>query len=142
MIRDFRTLRPEDPLSLAVEHLLDGFQQDFPVVEGGRPVGVLTRNDLAAALGRVGMQGRVGEAMQREFVTTDPREMLQSVFARLQHCNCHTLPVVQDGRLLGLITSDNLAEVLLIQDSLGATHRAGALPRHGKMAGIGIEPSR
>ena len=29
-----------------------GFQQDFPVVEDGRLVGVLTGNDLAAALGR------------------------------------------------------------------------------------------
>ena len=72
MITDFRTLRPDDPLAQAVEHVLAGFQQDFPVVEDGRLVGVLTRNDLAAALGRHGPETRVGEVMQRDFVTVDP----------------------------------------------------------------------
>ena len=51
MITDFRTLRPDDPLARAVEYVQAGFQQDFPVVEDGRLVGVLRRNDLTAALG-------------------------------------------------------------------------------------------
>ena len=42
--------------------------------------------------------------MHRDFVTVAPQEMLQTAFARLQDCDCHTLPVVQDGRLLGLVT--------------------------------------
>ena len=58
-----------------------GFQQDFPVVEGGRLVGVLTRNDLAAALARMRPETRVGDVMQRDFVTAEPREMLQTAFA-------------------------------------------------------------
>ena len=41
MITDFRILRPDDPLARAVEHVRAGFQQDFPVVEGDRLVGVL-----------------------------------------------------------------------------------------------------
>src|SRR5262245_56758073 len=65
MITDFRALGSDDPLAQAVEHLLGGFQQDFPVVEDGRLVGVLTRNDLAAALGRHGPETRVGDVMQR-----------------------------------------------------------------------------
>src|SRR6185437_9648888 len=44
MITDFRSLRPEDPLSRAVGFVLAGFQQDFPIVEEDRVVGVLTRN--------------------------------------------------------------------------------------------------
>jgi CBS domain-containing protein len=123
MITDFRFLRPEDPLSQGVEYLLGGFQQDFPVVEDDRPVGVLTRNDLAAALGRFGPETPVGEVMQREFVTADPREMLQTAFARLQDGRSRTLPVVKDGRLLGLLTADNLTEVLMIQDALREARR-------------------
>src|SRR5438105_343901 len=56
--------------------------------------------------------------MQRDFVTADPREMLQTALARLRSCGCHTLPVVQGDRLVGLVTADNLAEVLLIQGAL------------------------
>ena len=118
MITEFRTLRPDDTLDQAVEHIRSGFRQDFPVVEDGRLVGVLTRSDLTAALGRHGPGARVREIMRRDFVTVDPRDMLQTAFARLQDCDCHTLPVVRDGRLMGLVTADNLAEVLMIQEAL------------------------
>ena len=131
MITDFRALRPDDPLARAVEHILAGFQQDFPVVEeDGRIVGVLTRNDLAAALGQHGPEAHVGDVMQREFVTTDPREMLQTAFARVQSDGSRTLPVVESGRLLGLLTADNLAEVLMIQEALREARRS----RRGRQA--------
>jgi predicted transcriptional regulator len=117
MITDFRALRPDDSLDRAVKDVLAGFQQDFPVVEDGRLVGVLTRNDLVSALARYGPEARVRDAMQREFVTADPRDMLQTALARLQNCDCHTLPVVEDGRHVGLVTADHLAEVLMIQEA-------------------------
>jgi CBS-domain-containing membrane protein len=63
--------------------------------------------------------------MQRDFATTDPREILQTAFARLQDGRCRTLPVVKEGRLLGLLTADNLAEVLMIQEALRDAHRPG-----------------
>jgi Zn-dependent protease/predicted transcriptional regulator len=123
MITEFRALRSDDPLAEAVGHLLGGFQQDFPVLEDGRLVGVLTRNDLAAGLGQYGPETRVGEVMQREFVTTHPNEMLRTAFSRLQEGHCRTLPVVKEGHLLGLLTADNLAEVLMIQEALREAHR-------------------
>jgi Zn-dependent protease/CBS domain-containing protein len=123
MITDFRTLHPEDSLGQAVKYSLTGFQEDFPVVEDGRLVGVLTRHDLVAALGRHGPEARVRDTMQREFVTAEPAEMLQTALARLQNCGCHTLPVVQDGRLVGLVTADNLAEALMIREALRGARR-------------------
>jgi predicted transcriptional regulator len=125
MITDFRWLAPDDPLSRGVDYVLAGFQQDFPVVDGDRPVGILTRNDLAAALGRYGAETPVAEVMRREFVTADPRDMLQTAFDRLQEGHCRTLPVVRDGHLLGLLTADNLAEVLMIQQTLRDADRPG-----------------
>jgi Zn-dependent protease/CBS domain-containing protein len=125
MITDFRALHPADPLSRAVGYVVAGFQQDFPVVEGDRLVGVLARNDLATALGRHGPETPVAEVMQQEFVTADPREMVQVAFERLQVGHCRTLPVVKHGRLLGLLTADNLAEVLLLQQTLREADRPG-----------------
>ncbi len=125
MITDFRALHPEDPLSRAVDLVLAGFQQDFPVVEQDRPVGILARNDLAAALGRHGPETPVAEVMQRDLVTADPFEMVQAAFERLQAGHCRTLPVVKNGRLLGLLTADNLAEVMLFQQTLREADRPG-----------------
>ena len=59
MITDFRVLAPQDPLGRAVDHVLAGFQQDFPVVEHGQVAGVLTRADLLSALARRGQEARV-----------------------------------------------------------------------------------
>jgi CBS domain-containing protein len=132
MIEDFRSLRPEDSLSRAVEYLLAGFQQDFPVVEGDRLVGILTRDDLATAMGRYGPETPVGDVMQQKFVTAHPREMLQTAFERLQAGHCRTLPVVSDGHLRGLITADNVAEVLMIRQILQDADRSGMFDKPGR----------
>lgn len=118
MLTDFRTLAPHDKLVRAVELILSGSQQDFPVVENGRVVGVLTRSDLLMALAKHGQNTPVAEVMQREFHVVDSAEMLETAFTRLQACACHTLPVVRNGELAGLVTMDNVGEFLMIQTAL------------------------
>ena len=118
MITDFRVLAPQDPLGRAVDHVLAGFQQDFPVVEHGQVAGVLTRADLLSALARRGQEARVGDVMQRDIETADPREMLEGVLSRLHRRGCHTVPVVHNGQLVGLVTTDNLGELLMVEEAL------------------------
>jgi Zn-dependent protease len=119
MITDFRTLDPADPLGHAASIILTGMQQDFPVVRDGQVVGVLTRTALIEGLTRHGPDTPVAEVMQKDFITMEPTEMLDTAFARLQSCECRTVPVVQGGRLVGLITPDNVGEFLMIQSALG-----------------------
>jgi len=118
MITDFRTLEPHDGLHHAIELILTGSQQDFPVVEDGQVVGILTRTDLLTALAQGRQGATVGEIMQREFQTVDGYEMLETVFQRLQQCPCRTVPVVRRGQLIGMVTTDNLGEFLMIQQAL------------------------
>jgi Zn-dependent protease len=123
MITDFRVLTPNEPLARAVDHVLAGFQQDFPVIDDGRLVGVLTRYDLISALARRGQDARVGEVMQRDVETADPRDMLEGMLERLQQRGRHTVPVVQNGRLVGLVTTDNLGELLMVEEALRKARR-------------------
>ena len=140
MITNFRTLRPEEPLTIALEYVMAGFQQDFPVVDDAdRLVGVLTREDLTTALARRGAGTLVGEVMQRRFVVADPRDMLATAFAKLQDCGCHSLPVVEDGRVLGILTADRLADVLMIQESWPRAHRPHATTRRPQIV-VGAHP--
>jgi Zn-dependent protease/CBS domain-containing protein len=122
MIRDFRTLRPEDPLSRAVELLLAGHQQDFPVVgerPGDPPVGVLTRADLLTALAGGNTDRRVDEVARRGCGTADPREMLEGVFARMQERNCPAVPVVDaTGTVIGMVTLENVGELAMVHTAL------------------------
>ena len=124
MITDYQTLDPHDRLAVAVDHILAGFQQDFPVVEeSGRVVGVLTRSDLLAALAQRGPDVRVDEVMRREIVNVTPGEMADVAFSRLGECNCRSLPVVQNGRLVGIVTAENVGEFLMIQSALRGSPR-------------------
>lgn len=118
MLTEFRALSPEDSLGRAVEMILAGSQQDFPVVEDGTVVGVLTRDDLVVALAQRGQQSRVSEVMRRKFEVADPSEMLEPVFLRLQSCDCRALPVIRHKQLVGLITMENVGEFLMIQAAL------------------------
>lgn len=127
MITDFRTLSPDDTLARAVQLILSGAQQDFPVIHGRSVVGVLTRQDLLLALARHGEQQPVGEVMRRDIQTADSSDMLAGVFERLQECGCHTLPVVHSGELVGLVTAENLGEFVMIQSALGGREKGRAL---------------
>ena len=124
MLTDFRHLERGDRLSDAVRLIIRGSQTDFPVLEQRRVIGILTRSDLLVALAEHGNDYPVTEAMRRDFVSTDHTEMLEVAFRRLQECDCHTMPVLQEGRLLGLLTMDNLGEYFLIQAVLKSTPRS------------------
>jgi Zn-dependent protease len=128
MLTDFHTLAPGDTLARAMELILAGSQQDFPVVEAGRVVGVLTRADLLAGLHKLGAQGFVADAMQREFEVADANELLESAFARGQAGKAQVMPVLQRGELVGLLTAENVGEFVLIREALGAAGRAQARP--------------
>jgi Zn-dependent protease len=118
MITDFRVLDPDEPLSKAVAHVLAGFQQDFPVVRQGRVAGVLTRAGLLDALARRGQDARVGEVMLADVEAADPRDMLEGALARLRGRGWPTVPVVRNGQLVGLLTAENLGELLMIEQAL------------------------
>jgi Zn-dependent protease/CBS domain-containing protein len=119
MITNYDTLAPSDPLERAIDRIMAGFQQDFPVVEGDRVVGVLTRAALLKALAQQGRGGLVQDVMQREFPSAAPGEMLEGVLTRMRECECQSMPVTDRGRLVGLMCSDNVGEFLMIQAALG-----------------------
>lgn len=129
MQTDFRTIENSDPLQKPVDLLLTGAQQDFPVLWGQELVGVLTRSDLIAALSSRGPEVPVQEVMRRDFTIADPFEMLETAFQRLQECQCHTLPVVRNGILVGLLTSENLGEFMMVQAAMAAQSRSRSAPR-------------
>ena len=118
MITDFKTLHRNDSLERAVELSLAGSQKDFPVVDNGDIEGVLTQSDLMRALSTSDRHSAVASAVQKEFVTVDSLEMLEMAFAKLRDCNCHTLPVTRNGRLVGLLTMDNMGEYMRIHAAL------------------------
>ena len=118
MLTNFLTIQPDDPLARAVEHVLAGWQQDFPVVFGDHVLGMLTRESLTRAIAQGRMQSPVRDAMNRDFVSVDSHEMLESALATMRAAKCRSMPVVHEGRLVGLLTLDHVGELLTIKSAL------------------------
>ena len=81
MLTDFTTLAPTDPLSRAVELVLQGSQQDFPVVANGAVDGILTRADVIKALAEQPPTTPVSVVMQCEFPVVEAGEMLEALWS-------------------------------------------------------------
>jgi CBS-domain-containing membrane protein len=62
--------------------------------------------------------------MRRNFLTADASDMIDVAFQRLQEHDCHTIPVVRHGTLIGLLTMDNVGEFLRVQTAIGGRHVA------------------
>jgi len=120
----FETLAPTDKLDRVVNLILAGSQQDFSVVEDGQKVSVLTRDDFIRALSQHGQNTPVAEVIRRNVPSVDSHEMVETALTRLQESGAKTLPVMHGGRFVGLVTSDNITEFLMIRSALKA---AGAV---------------
>ena len=121
----FETLSPSDRLDRVVSLILAGSQQDFPVVEDGQFVGVLTRDDFIKALSQQGQNTPVADVIRRNVPSVDSHEMVESALMRLQESGAKTLPVMHRGRFVGLVTAENITEFLMIRSALKA---AGTTP--------------
>ncbi len=113
MATSYRTLSPDDRLSQVVEHAYHGFQEDFPVVLDDELVGVLMKQDLLAALHEFGPGAPVGRVMRKEFTTVPANSTLEQVYAAIQTCGCSSLPVLDSGRIIGVVTLEALGRYLV-----------------------------
>jgi Zn-dependent protease/CBS domain-containing protein len=116
MLTDFRTLAPEDTLGDATRMLIEGSQQDFPVLDGDRVVGVLTHARLFEALHEHGEWTLVAEVMDRDFRTATADQSLDTVLFESEPGST-VIPVLHHGEIVGLITAENLGELLMIRSA-------------------------
>ena len=136
MISDFRTLAPHDRLTDAVKLILSGWQQDFPVLDEGSAIGMLLRSDMIATLAKGETHASVERVMRRDFPVASPVEPLQSAFIRLEQAEAATLPVIDRGRLVGLMTLENMTEYIMVRAALTTARRKGHTPLNADLLAL------
>jgi Zn-dependent protease/CBS domain-containing protein len=107
MLTDFATLSPADTLEDALDKAVHSLQDDFPVVRGSDMVGVISRQRILEAL-RLEGNGYVQAVMNKLFEVSARQESLASAFRKLTSRNLSIIPVVEDQRLVGIVTLQNL----------------------------------
>jgi len=141
MTTELIKLTPEMDFASAAKILLDNHFNGAPVVDDdGRLVGILCQSDLVAQHKKLPVptlvtlldsfirltsakelekQARkiaamtVGEAMTHKPVTVKPDTSIEAIAGLMVDSNLHTLPVVEDGRLVGIIGKEDVLRTLL-----------------------------
>ncbi|GAC1655763.1 MAG: site-2 protease family protein [Acidobacteriaceae bacterium] len=111
MLTDFSTLSTADTLEDALYKAVHTLQDDFPVIRSGDLVGTITRQRIAETLNSNG-NGYVQSAMSKIVEVARKNETLGAAFRKLQARGTTLIPVVDDDRLVGIVTLQNLMHSL------------------------------
>ena len=115
MTRDPRTCEPGHDLSCAIRIMKDEDTGIVPVTEGNgeaRVAGVVTDRDIALGLGERDARPsevKVGDLMSHDVVSVAPDADVHEVSGRMQQSQVRRVLVVEDGRLVGIISTADLA---------------------------------
>jgi Zn-dependent protease/CBS domain-containing protein len=126
MVTRFATLNQGATLDQAIDALLGSSQHEFPVLDdNGGFAGLLTKHDLLVALRKAGPELPVKEVMVTGLPTLLPQMSMDHAFSTIREAGVSALPVVDNsGTVVGLFTTENLGELIMVQNALGKnTHR-------------------
>src|SRR5690348_2691816 len=107
MLTDFTILSPADTLEDALDKAVHCLQDDFPVIRGADMVGVISKQKILQAL-RASGNSYVQSAMNQVYEVGQKGETLSGVFHKITRGGLSLIPVVEDQRLVGIVTLQNL----------------------------------
>jgi CBS domain-containing protein len=115
MKKDVKTCKEDNSVAVAARKMADYNIGSLIVVKEDNPVGIFTERDLVKrviALGKDPSKVRVGDVMTRELITVDAGESVGAAYHIMVARGVRHVPVVQKGRLVGIISQKDLGKVL------------------------------
>jgi acetoin utilization protein AcuB len=113
MTKNVISVPPETELAVAREKLLSSGIDHLVVVQGKRIVGVVSGRDLV----RAGDDRKIAEVMSPDVVTIAPEATLRRAAGIMRGRAVDCLPVLDDGRLVGIVTTSDLLTALAKGDT-------------------------
>lgn len=102
------TVRPETPVNEAAQLMARENFGAVMVVEAGRLVGIFTERDIASRVVAPGLDAqttRLADVMTRAPTTVAPDRPFGCALLMMQEGGFRHLPVVQGGKLVGIVSS-------------------------------------
>ena len=125
------TVGPDATLEEAYRLLLERGIRHLPVVAEGRLLGIITDRDIRLATSYLNPRGpcpgctQVAEVMTAKVVTAHPLDPVEEAARVMRQRKIGSLPVLEDGALVGIVTGIDLLDALL--KLTGVTEPSGRL---------------
>jgi CBS domain-containing protein len=106
-----QTVSPQDSIQNAARIMRDADTGAIPVVENGRPIGILTDRDIVVrAVADGGQPNRpVGDIVTGSIVVASPDMSTREASELMSEHQVRRLPVVENERLVGIVSIGDLA---------------------------------
>ena len=107
MSTELKTVSPNDSLSKVKELLINNRIHHIPVIEGKKLVGLVTTYDLfKLSIDLKDYENtKVSDVMTRKLAVIEPTDKVGTAAEIFMEHLFHAVPVVQDGELVGIVTS-------------------------------------
>jgi len=116
--RDVATTHPDKTISEVAAQLAARKIGALVVIERGRLAGIVSERDIVKAIGLRGaaiLDDQVSSIMTRDVVTCHEEETINAVMARMTRRRFRHLPVVEDGRLSGIVSIGDVVKARIEQ---------------------------
>ena len=113
MTKGLLELVEETPLVEAAAAMNERRVGSALVVDSGRLIGIVTERDVLRAVGSGNVDGLVGDWMTRHPETVDADESTQQAGVVMIHGGFRHLPVLEEGRPVGIVSIRDLMRVAL-----------------------------
>ena len=108
------TLAMGDKVSAVVDFILTSYQPDFVVLQGAKPIGIVTRDDVIRSLAKLDYDAFVTEVMKREMVSLDADKSLDEARTLLHEQGARVALVMRSGEYLGLVSLEDIQEAMAV----------------------------
>lgn len=118
MTTEFISLRPDQPLSVALEHFHHGSQNDFPIIGDSGLEGILTRDRILSSIHQTGTNVPVSEVMDKTFIAVDAGMPLDEVYRKLLLNHKTAVAVIEGDKVAGMVCLDGISKYFMIKSAL------------------------
>ena len=116
MTREVKTVKPTDKVADVLKVMFQHKHMGYPVDQDGELVGIVTFHDLS----NVPEDERdlpISKFMTEDLIVTKPDEDVSNSLERLNNNNVGRLPVLDEGKLVGIISKTDIIKALEIRKS-------------------------
>lgn len=125
MTKHPETIHPDDMLAKAKTMMEVGGFRRLPVVKDGQVVGMLTERDLRAHGGYL-ESTKVNTAMSSPVISVGPKSTVQDAARLMLHNKIGGMPVLDNGKLVGMVTTIDMIRAFLEVVETFERHRASS----------------